>query len=454
MTDFSRILDEVPAWEKFYTVDEINLHVRDIAAKNPGKVELIDLGSSAGGDPILCLKVGKGKHNALIHGFPNSEEPFGGNLLVFLARALAEHDEETRALDYTWYLIPCSDPDGARLNEGFQKGENTPLNFTLNYYRSPLSSTPECCFPIRWGPLDLDSPTPETKALMKIMDRMELTFVSSLHMMKWGGVTWEVPHACPELYAGLYDSAKRFGVFPRKRPGTTIAPGVMKAEFLTPARGYARLWAGGNDNIEPIQGCYIFEYGQVLNPDLFMMIPECCLWYDPRMWDDRPVDSSLGDSLRYAQERNAEAGSFLLDAWNKVLSLLTTPTPFKAMMEENMAPLIQKYSNVSDPPFNFDERVHGRRATLAEKIGIEGREDLYVMFRCGGFLRALDEEIRRGGGGALRDVREEVYAKLIEYDAHLHATYDVTAHPIRNLVGMSVGSLLHAAEYAKTRQFR
>ncbi len=37
----------------------------------------------------------------------------------YLARALAENPEVTEVADYTWYLVPCSDPDAARLNEGF-----------------------------------------------------------------------------------------------------------------------------------------------------------------------------------------------------------------------------------------------------------------------------------------------------------------------------------------------
>jgi len=45
-----------------------------------------------------------------------------------------------------------------------------------------------------------------------------------------------------------------------------------------------------------------------------------------------------------------------------------------------------------------------------------------------------------------------VMAKIEEYYEYLNANYDVVAHPIRNLVGMSLGSLLHSALYAKTRQ--
>ena len=420
MPDFNSILDEIPTYERFYAIDELNAKITALVTEHKGRLEQVELGFSTLGEPISCIRVGEGRFNALIHGFPNCEEPYGGNLLECLARALAEHDDVIKELDYTWYLIGCSDPDGARLNNGFQKGPITPLNFTLNYYRTPVSKTPESCFPFRFGSLNFNSPVPETQALMKLMDRIEFHFVSSLHMMKWGGVTYEVPHACPELYVHLWESARRFNVFLRKRPGTTIAPGIMKADYLTPARGYIKHLARGETNIEPIKGCYIYEYGKMLNPHMFMMIPECCIWYDPRMWNDTPTDGTLGDSLRYAHDRATASDNFVLDAWKSALPFLKTRTQFKEMIKENMAPLINKYTNVSNPPFIFNSKVHARKATMAEKIGIEGREDLYIMFDLGGLIRTIDAELKSSRGSMLEKIREETLVKLKEYDRHLH----------------------------------
>ncbi|MFW6109475.1 MAG: hypothetical protein ACOC6N_03405 [archaeon] len=79
---------------------------------------------------------------------------------------------------------------------------------------------------------------PETVALMKILDQVPMTFVSSLHMMKWGGITYEVPEPCESIYPELWNVAKQFNVFPRKRLGTTYAPGIQYAAYLTPARGW------------------------------------------------------------------------------------------------------------------------------------------------------------------------------------------------------------------------
>lgn len=452
MPDFTEILDNVPDWKKYYTIDELRQRSADLINEYPGKVELIDLGNSTNGEIIDCLKIGDGKYNALIHGFPNCEEPFGGNLLDYMAQALVENDEVREAMDYTWYLIKCSDPDGARLNEGFHVGPHTPMNFTLNYYRTPNYLTAESCFPYRYGPLDLNDPVPETKALMKVMDRVPFQFVSSLHMMKWGGITYEVPHACAELYPPLLDVAKKFHVFPRKRLGPTFAPGFQHAEYLMPARGWVKLWASGNTNIEPIRGCYIYEYGQVRNPELFMMIPECCLWYDPRMWDDAPSDTTIGESIKYAKEVSDEADEYMATVWQSVLPDLKTNSVYKIMMDDWMEPILKKFTNVTNPPFHFDAKVHGRKATVAEKIGLEGRDDLYRMFYLGGMLRTFDAQLEQGGNENIEHAKTEVREKLYTYDKYMKAKYNVTGHPIRNLVGMSLGSLLHSAMYAKHKK--
>lgn len=449
MIDLSPILDNVPRWDRFLTVDEQNVETRKLAEEYES-VELLELGPSTMGEQILCLKIGEGRFNAFIHGFPNSEEPYGGNHLTYLSRALAENPQVTEQLDYTWYLIKCSDPDAARRNEEFQKGPLDPLNFSLNYYRTPHSITPDGCFPFRYGPLDLNNPTAETRAMMKLIDNVKMSFLSSLHMMKWGGITYMVPHRCPELYADLQNSAKRFNIFLRKRPGTMLAPGIMHAQYLQPARNWVRHYAEGNNNIEPIKGCDIYEYVQVWNPDSFIIIPECCLWYDPRMLDDRESDTTLGEALSYGNDKINEANKFLLELWEEGESILETETPWKKMTWENIEPLIEKYTNVSNPPFKFNPKVHARKATVAEKIGIEGHDDLYRMFNLGGMYKMFDEEAKASGNEKAEELKQRAYDKLGNYDKFLHENYEIVNTPIHNLVGMSIGALLHASQYTKS----
>jgi hypothetical protein len=121
------------------------------------------------------------------------------------------------------------------------------------------------------------------------------------------------------------------------------------------------------------------------------------------------------------------------------------------MMDKWMEPIIKKYTNVSNPPFTFNHKTHARKATVAEKIGVEGREDIYRMFYLGGLIRTLEHEIAPSGNNELEEQKSRAHNKIKEYNEFLHANYKVVAHPIKNLVGMSLGSLLYSAEYAKSR---
>lgn len=115
----------------------------------PGLVELMDLGESTNGETIDCLRIGEGKYNALIHGFPNCEEPFGGNLLDYFAEALVQDDQFREDMDFTWYLVKCSDPDGARRNEGFHLGPHTPMKFTIKLLQDPQHVDRGELFPVQ-----------------------------------------------------------------------------------------------------------------------------------------------------------------------------------------------------------------------------------------------------------------------------------------------------------------
>jgi hypothetical protein len=131
--------------------------------------------------------------------------------------------------------------------------------------------------------------------------------------------------------------------------------------------------------------------------------------------------------------------------------LLTSPSPFRTMIDAWSEPIIKSYTIISDPNPKFSEDVLTRTATIAEKIGMEGRRDLYRMFILGGLLRALDQRRNERDQPELKSAKEEVERKIREYDNFFHEHYEVVAYPIRSLVGLSLGAILHATEFVKSR---
>lgn len=140
MADFiQKLIDNIPDYQQFLTVDEMDENSKRLAAEFPGIVEIFEAGKSRKGHPIYCLKIGQGSRNALMFGCPHPNEPMGAMLLEYFSRALAENEDLRKELDYTWYLIKSIDLDGTQLNEGWFKGPITLTNFTRHYFRPGMN---------------------------------------------------------------------------------------------------------------------------------------------------------------------------------------------------------------------------------------------------------------------------------------------------------------------------
>ncbi len=131
---FESIVRDIPDYNTFFTVDELNASSEKLVRKHPKKVKILEIGKSRKGEKIKALRIGKGRRTALLFGFPHPNEPIGSMTLEYLSWRLAE-DRSLNELNYTWYIVKCADPDGARLNESWFKGPFTLLNYALNYYR-------------------------------------------------------------------------------------------------------------------------------------------------------------------------------------------------------------------------------------------------------------------------------------------------------------------------------
>ena len=201
---FNKILDKIPDYKEFMTVAELDKSSRKLAEKYEN-VKLINAGKSISGRPILCLKIGKGKKNALLFALPHPNEPIGSLTVEFLSQYLAENPDVTAELGYTWYLIKAVDPDGTVLNEGWFKGKFDPLKYARNYYRPPMQEQIEWTFPIKYKKLNFSNPPPETLTLMKLIDEIKPSFMFSLHNAGFCGVYWYITHDIKKIYPDLVD---------------------------------------------------------------------------------------------------------------------------------------------------------------------------------------------------------------------------------------------------------
>jgi len=449
--ELQQISRNVPPYSNYLSYEELEESSQALAREYPSSVEIISAGYSREKRPINALKIGEGTHNVLLYGFPNPEEPLGGLLIEYLSRVLASNERFLDEMDCTWYLIKCIDPDGAKLNEGYLKGPLTPTNFSKNYYRTPNYLTGELNFPLRYGTLlDLNNPTPETLALIKIMSGVEFHFISSLHVMKFGEMTFEVSGPCPEIYAPLQRMAIENQIPLRKRLGDIVAPGIQLAHYMTPVGNYIRKAMQGLAPLQTVTGGFSFEFARMINPRLFMMIPECTTWYDPRCYDDSPSDTRLRETMDYMKDAFGRSSKLVCECYQQLRPYLDPNSPYVKVLGEVVEGIVNPKIGVIDPDPIIKEEELNNETMLSQKISTEGRADVYKMFNVGASLRMIDLQLSSNheNSSQLKQIREKLQAEFDEYSETLDQKYSIKHYPLQKLVRMNLGGLLHAIEYA------
>jgi zinc carboxypeptidase len=171
------VLDKVDNYMEFLTVNELADELRKFQRKDLIKINQI--GTSSRGRPILSTEIGNGKKSALIFGFPHSNEPVGSLTCLSLIRIISEN--EYLINKFTWHIIPCADPDGAKLNEGWFKGKFTIEKYAKNFYRSMTPLQTDWTFPLKYKNYTFTDLPHNVIALAKLIEKTRPQLVYPVH---------------------------------------------------------------------------------------------------------------------------------------------------------------------------------------------------------------------------------------------------------------------------------
>jgi len=441
---FENLVDEVPDYKVFYTIDELNASSNRLAHEHPGKVRIFDIGKSRKGEKIKALRIGKGKKAALLFAFPHPNEPIGSMTLEYLSRRLAE-DRSLDKLDFTWYLVKCIDPDGARLNQGWFKGPFTPLHYALNYYRPPGYQQVEWNFPIKYKTLIWDKPIPETKALMNIIDKTKPQFMYSLHNSGFGGVYFYVSNPCKPLYHKLHNLVKKEN---------------LPLHLGEPEAPYIKEFAKAIFYLFPVSEAYDFykkhtkkDPAKIINAGTssddyarkvaktFTLVCEMPYYYDPRIADTSQSDTVRKDAIVHSIKVAEERYEFIKQKYSQVkpkVENIKEKRPFIDAIEDSLKRFpdviaAQKHWVRTDPKVK-------RKATVAEKFDSHVLSRFYGLLSFGMLYRCVkDTENQK--------VESEVLKKTTEWNKELEKQLNYKVIPIQSLVRVQLGSALYTAEY-------
>lgn len=183
--DVTGALRAVPHFDSFCSVAELHGLVDRLSSDPRFTIRL--LGRSERGSPIHHVRFGKGSVKALFVAFPHCNEPIGGLTVFGLLSALSAGTPTLADADVEWHVIPCIDPDGAALNEGWTQQKFSFDLYRRHFHKQEPRDQVEMSFPLRYKRLAFDTPVPEARLLQNVIDDLRPDFYCSLHNAWTGG---------------------------------------------------------------------------------------------------------------------------------------------------------------------------------------------------------------------------------------------------------------------------
>ncbi len=448
--DVLTILNDVPDYQIFLTVDELKNSTRQLANSHPEIVEILPIGKSRQGEIIDAIKIGHGPKVALLFAMPHPNEPIGSMMLEFFSQRLAEDEGLRESLGYTWYLVKCIDPDGTRLNQGWFRGPFTLETYARHYYRPPAYQQVAWTFPIDYKTLHFDAPIPETQALMGIIEQVKPDFMYSLHNSDFGGVYYFLWEAAPPLYDQFHKLVASQGLplhmGESERPyEEQYASAIYRDSSITEEYDYLDKHTDADPAGIITGGTLSFEYARRFC-DPFTLICEMPYFYHTAINDASPSDMLRREALLQAIAESRESVEVLAELYDAVKGELTVSSLFRDAVEEHLRASPQEIA-VEEEWVRTNPKTEGM-ATVAEKFDNVIIQKYYRLTMLGMFLRMLQTQISKTGATpVLISAQETTKDAFDKRAAALEAEIDYTVIPIQKLVRVQLGSGLLAAHY-------
>lgn len=459
--DMKEIIARVPDYTCFMTVDELDQSTQKLASEYPDRVQVRCVGHSRAGHPIQLIKIGHGSKNALVFACPHPNEPIGSLTVDFLTRELASNEELEKELDYTWYFIKCIDIDGSRMNEGWFKGPFGITNYMHHYFRPAFRDQVEWTFPVKYKKLEFNSPIPETKVLMDLIDTLRPEFMFSLHNLGFGGAYWYITKNIPELYPKFYDIVKQMGI-PRKLGeaevpyAVTFAPAVFQMMKARDSYDYNERFTGKDPVAGHNYGTSSDEYANRDGQNRTMtFVCELPYFYSDKIDDTSLTDRDRSDVILESCDMKEKLDGQTRGIFQRVEDLLSgDDNYFRRALEEKLG---GSESIEAQRAWAKSPECAGK-ATQAQMF-----DNLYVMryFRCTNLcllVRGIDFELNRAAERGfteeqvqrLHDAFDAANALLDSECAYLEENMHYQITPVRNLVTAQAVCGLLTAEYVSS----
>lgn len=456
---FQRLIDGIPDYKEFLTVEEMDNSSKKLAQEFPDCVELFEMGRSRENHPLYCLKIGNGSQNALMFGCPHPNEPIGTMMLEYFSRELAQNKELRDELDYTWHIVKAWDADGTKLNEKWFKGPYTLYNYSRNFFRPAGHQQVDWTFPIDYKNLHFHDTIPETKAMMSLIERTRPKFIYSLHNAGFGGVYWYITEETKEIYDAMREAAKKQGVplnlgEPEAPYCVAYSPAIYQNLGIQQNYDYLEKYGVEHPEDSIKAGTCSSDYAQNLCGS-FTLLTELPYFYDKRINDLSEAGITRREAVLISLDNSEEADKFIKSTLDISIKYMKKNNPFRLALE---AFTDNAERNEAERKMVKENPDFARKATVAEEFDNLLVTKFYKMLSYGLLVRANESELQNMAASneddkekkealtrAFKLAEDRLKALSVELEEKIH--YEVV--PIKKLVAIQLECGLIMADYLK-----
>ena len=449
---FEDELNKVPDYERFFTLDEMLAKAKAVADNHPEVYRYDIVGHSTDGEVIPMLTTGRGAP-VLLYASPHPNEPIGAMLVQFLLGELVENDVLRNS--YTWHLLPCVDPDGVRLNEGWFAGPYTIQNYARHFYRPPSAEQVEWTFPIQYKNLSFDTPLPETAALMNAFERTQPDVVYSLHNAGFGGVYYYISHDLGDVYEALYDIPKKRGLAlslgEAEMPwATEFSPAIYEISSITEAYDYFEAYGdvSPQDLIQGGGSSADYLLGMGLEP--LILVTELPYFQAEQVSNQTPTERTRRDVLLEGAEQARSSTLAVKALLERVAPEMTLDTrvyravsAFTMQMLDGLASK-ERWAKEAD---GMDQKATVAQVTDELYVG-----PFYRLLVASMLRRALDLQLAQTSSETLLEAKIDLETLLEGWAERLEKGLEYDAISIKTLVEVQYGALLAVLNSARFKE--
>lgn len=441
--DIDRWLTLVPDFARFLTVDELYAQAREVAAAHPELARCRDVGHSTDGEAIPMVSIGDGPVPLLFYACPHPNEPIGAMLVSHLLDELIR-SPELRA-GFTWHLLPCVDPDGTRLNEGWFAPPYTVRRYAAGFYRPPGVEQVEWTFPATHKTFEFGDPIPETRALMAALTEVRPAFVYSLHNAGFGGVYYYLSRDVPDVYPEFYRVPESLGLFMAKGEaempwGVSFAPAIYKTTSVAEAYDYYETYTDEDPAAMIGSGGSSSDFLQALDGHRALtLITELPYFQAPAVADEAPSGQSRREVLLAGKEKTQSLTLAVEALSAPVTPLMTLDSrfwrAFSLFHSHYLRGDVERQAILADPQTLTP-------ATVAQRTDALYVSPFYQLLIYSMLGRAFEQQRREADSPELEHAEREL-ARLLDAgftDLETHLEYRVI--PIRQAVQTQFGAFL------------